>query len=871
MFGSRKRPKPDGENLPERASGPPVGARFGPYEILESIGSGGMGQVYRARDSRFSRDVAIKFLRESLQNDPTPARRFQEEARLLAQINHPNILNVFDTGEYLGVPYLVTELLDGAPLDEILASGALPLRKLLDYAVQAARALAAAHRNGIVHRDLKPSNIFVLREGRVKVLDFGLAKRPQRDAANGSSEATETQLTEANTIVGTVSYMSPEQVSRQPLDSRSDLFSFGIVLFEMATARRPFTGASTVDVMHAVLHTDPPSVDPAPLDRIIRRCLEKNPAQRFQDADVLAFALEQIAVPDQVPAGPQPAPVSAPWIRRSAVAALAVVLLAAGALGWRLMSRQPASVTVLPLTFRRGLVQNARFTTDSSSILYSAEWEGGPSEIFSARPGHSESQELGMRREKLLDISRSGELLVLFDYSMSGWQPVNGKLGRVPLGGSAPRPLLDGVSYACWAHAGDRYAMVRQSGGRERVEFPAGTKLYETSGWISDLRLSPNDDALAFGEHPNLGDDQGHIVVISARGNVLARTADYASAQGVAWEPSGREVWYTAGIAELRLFAIQRNGRVRTVLETPGSLMLFDIGSDGRALMAHQSFRGSMILAARDGQERDLSWLDDSSIADISADGRTLLFWEGAAGSGPESNYSTYIRGVDGSPAIRLGDGQPIAFSVDAKWALSLVRRPRLRLLAVPTGTGETRELKIPAFESIEPIGGVFRDGRRVLVAARFPGRGVQYFVVDSQSGAARAITPEGIGVTGWSMPLSPDESYAAAHDATGSIVRYAVDAGSQPRSIPGTTATDQVIQWAADGRSIFVYSASIPVSVVKVDIESGRRKPWKTIGPTDRAGLFSIAPVRITPDERTYSYAFSRALSQLYLIAGLR
>src|ERR1700720_4320201 len=288
------------------------GTKLGPYEIQSVLGSGGMGEVYRARDTRLDRTVALKILPVAFSTDPDRLHRFQHEAKILSTLNHPNVLAIYDVGEQNGIRFLVSEFLEGQSLREVLAAGTLPRRKLIEYALDVAKGLAAAHEKGIVHRDLKPDNVFITRDDRVKVLDFGLAKQAP-DPTSESAPMTGVVPTPPGTVMGTVGYMSPEQVRGQPLDHRSDIFSFGAVLYEMASGNRAFRGDSSVETMNAILKEEAAElsgsgihVSPG-LDRIIRRCLEKKPERRFQSASDLAFALDALNVTSgvsQVPSVP---------------------------------------------------------------------------------------------------------------------------------------------------------------------------------------------------------------------------------------------------------------------------------------------------------------------------------------------------------------------------------------------------------------------------------------------------------------------------------------------------------------------------------------------------------------------------------------
>src|SRR6202158_2892011 len=276
------------------------GLMVGPYEIVAPLGAGGMGEVYRAKDARLGRDVAIKILPASFSADPDPLRRFEQEARAAGVLNHPNITAVHDIGEHEGAPYVVQELLEGETLRSALSGGNLSQRKAIDYSLQIAHGLAAAHEKGIVHRDLKPENLFVTKDGRLKILDFGLAKLTHTEAGpEVTSLPTASAGTKPGVVMGTLGYVSPEQLKGKPADARSDIFSFGAVLYEMLSGQRAFRGDSAADTMSAILREDPPDlsvtnqgVSPG-LERIVRHCLEKNPEQRFQSASDLAFALQE--------------------------------------------------------------------------------------------------------------------------------------------------------------------------------------------------------------------------------------------------------------------------------------------------------------------------------------------------------------------------------------------------------------------------------------------------------------------------------------------------------------------------------------------------------------------------------------------------
>jgi hypothetical protein len=352
-----------------------AGTKLGPYEIQSPLGAGGMGEVYRASDTRLERAVAIKVLPPAMAQDADRLRRFEQEARTIAALNHPNILGIHDIGTYNGAPFLVSEFLEGVTLRERLQAGPLPVRRAIEYALGIAQGLAAAHEKGIVHRDLKPENIFITRDDRIKILDFGLAKLVRPEARGESAETLATG-TLAGVVMGTVGYMSPEQVRGDVSDARSDIFSFGTVLYEMLTAQRAFKRETSAETMTAVLREEAPELTetgwqgPLGMQRILTRCLEKRVEQRFQSASDLAFAIESLSGTSSAKSVAQPAARRAwlPW-----AAALAIVAALAGGAWWagRWSAARPQP-KFTRLTYLQGYVSNARFAKDGQTVVYSA-------------------------------------------------------------------------------------------------------------------------------------------------------------------------------------------------------------------------------------------------------------------------------------------------------------------------------------------------------------------------------------------------------------------------------------------------------------------------------------------------------------------
>jgi eukaryotic-like serine/threonine-protein kinase len=846
------------------------GTRLGAYDILGLLGAGGMGEVYRARDTRLDRKVAVKVLPAQLSDDPVALARFEREAKAVAALSHPSILAIFDFGTADGIAYAVTELLEGETLGARLAHGPLPVRKAVEYAIQIAIGLAAAHQKGIVHRDLKPENLFLTTEGRVKILDFGLARQTPLPPTGDTSASTVTSYTEPGTVLGTVAYMSPEQVRGFPADARSDIFSFGAVLYEMLSGRRPFKGDSAAETMHAILTVDLPelgetnrSVPPA-LERIARHCLEKRPEQRFQSADDLAFDLAALSGSS----GTTPALVQRRAIRAKRVAstiALLVVGIGIGTLAERtLRTRQPTDApTYRRLTYERGGLEQARFAPDGNTVVYTAAWRGEPMEVFTLRTDSRESRPLGLGRTTLFAVSSTSELAV-------GIQPSDGccgtTLSRVPLAGGSPREVLDRVGWADWSPDGSELAVVRLLADSQRVEFPIGKVLYSTDGNITHLRVSPRGDWVAFIDHPSTSPlGAGALVGVDRSGAKRTLSNWWADVYGVAWRPDGGEVWFTAGTsgAFKSLRAVTLDGKERLIAGMLGQIDLEDINRDGRVLLTRANI-GIDLHALPPGAsyEKDLTWFGFSALADLSSDGSLVLFTEfpeGAAEGG-----LTYLRKTDGTPAVRLGEGQALALSPDGKWALSLLTSP-VRLVVVPTGIGERKTLPGPELTNVDRQASWFPDSRRVLFIAAAPGEGARGYIQDLEGGQRKAIGPVGIG----SPAVSPDGQTIAASSPTGPLL-FSADR-SEPRQCRGTEVNDEPIQWSADGRSLFVSQQKrLAAQIFRVELATGRRTLVYEVGARDPAG--ADAPwVRITPDGKSHAYSFWRTLDDLFLVQGLR
>jgi len=843
------------------------GTRLGAYEIVAPLGAGGMGEVYRARDTRLSRSVAIKVLPAELASDRDRLGRFLREARAASSLNHPHIVTVHESGEEEGFPFLVMELVDGSSLRELLLAGPLPLRKALAVAAQVADGLAKAHEAGLVHRDLKPENLMVTRDGYAKVLDFGLAKEAPKSEPDASRALT-VGSTETGTIVGTVGYMSPEQAAGRPVDFRSDLFAFGCVLYEMLCGRRAFDEPTAVDTLSAILHREPeplPESVPQPVRWVVERCLAKEPGERYAATRDLARDLAQLrevrsASGDAAPLAPRPH-------RRvvAAIAALTALAVVAGAffLGRSLAPRGRPSFRML--SHRRGTVWSGRFVPGAGSIVYGAAWDGDPVALFTTSDkGRHEFRALEYGQADVFAVSRTGELaLALHRRPLQGAE-TTATLARASLAGGAPRELLEDVRAADFLPDGADLLVVREENGGVRLgRLSGGQPLYVTQGWIGFVRVSPSGKLAALLEHPVRRDNRGHLVILElATGRVLVKTEDWPIVEGLAWSADEKEVWMTPGWS---VYAADLAGRVRRVATYPAYVRMLDIDSAGRVLLAHELANWSIAgLFAGEPRQHELSWLDQSYAADIAVDGRSLLFTEYSVGD----SYGVFYRKA-GQPAVSLGEGAAMSLSPDGRTALAILFGEPPALTLLPTGAGTPRTLP-PGPIATYVNASFFPDGQRVLFWGAEKGRGLRYWVQDLAGGGPRAVTPEGVTVQHDGNPISPDGRYAAAV-LDGKLSLYPVD-GGQPVPVAGVEPGEQPIRFHPDGR---LYLAKLvtppPVRVHLVDPRSGARTLYRELAPDNLTGVAGLFNLVLAPDGNAYALSYARKFSTVYLTSSLR
>ena len=881
-----------------------AGSRLGPYEILAPLGAGGMGEVYRARDTRLAREVAIKVLPAELASDASRLKRFEKEARSASALNHPNIVTIFDIGSESGVSYIAMEWVDGVTLRERVARGAMPIRKLLPIAIEVAEGLAAAHDAGIVHRDLKPENVMVTRDGLTKILDFGLAKPSSTisDGVEGSRLPTMTE-TSPGTIMGTAGYMSPEQAMGKPVDFRSDQFSLGAILYEMATGRRAFHRGSAPETLTAVIREDPEPIAalnpeiPAALRWIVERCLAKEPRQRYSSTDDLARDLA--GVRDHLSeaamgSGAFPGVKLSPRRQLRWIAAGALLLIA-GALGYILAIRAPRieAPHYAPVTFNRGTVTYARFTPDGQSVVYSATWDGKPRElceIYTTRLGNPESVSLGLPPAHLLSIARNGDMAILMDSVARGTYDL-GTVARAPLGGGAPRQIAKSVSDADWGPGGE-LAVLRwnEDESQQALEYPAGKILHEVrnpkggSGgpWMQSPRVSPDGRLVAFIEHPLTEGYSGAVAVVDLAGRKRVISAGWAAVSGLNWSPRGDELWFTAGgrtdtpdiPIQMAIRTSNLSGKERVVITIPGLFVLRDRSREGRLLISRETWRNKTVFGGQGlERERDLSWSDtiDEDAKDLSADGKTLLF---SCASG------ACLRGTDGGPVVRLGAAYPIGLSPDGKWVSAQTRGSDGSeiLTLLPTGPGDPKPLNLPGLEGVTAFRW-FPDSRHFVVSAKRGKQDRRCFLADLEGGVPRPLTPEGAEIgsgRGFTCWPSPDGQWVTARPTDDTLALYPVGSG-EARFVRGIAENDKVVAWSADSRSLYIQTLNRewPIRVFRFDVQTGKRELWKEFVPSDAAGADSpqggSAGVRITQDGRFYTFSFRIFLSELYVVDRAR
>ena len=863
-----------------------IGQTISHYKVTAKLGAGGMGVVYKAQDTKLERTVALKFLAAHALEDPEYKARFVREAKAAARLDHQNVCPVYEIDEVDGETFIAMAFLEGQTLKNKIAERPLKLDEVLDVAVQTAQGLQVAHGKEIVHRDIKPANLMLTAEGQVKIMDFGLAQL-----------AEQSRLTKTAMILGTPAYMSPEQARREPTDRRTDIWSLGVVIYEMVTGRLPFEGEREDAVAYSVVHQEPEPITalrvgvPVDLDRIVAKAMAKDRDERYQHVDEMIVDLR--ALRKQIESGksavvktavsqttPEPRP--APKARRAttavaAAAGLLILLALAFVAGTQFTDPAPDLPTYKRLTFRRGAVTSARFAPDGNTIIYSAAWDGGRRELFTTRLESSESRSLNIQDADILAISKTGEMALALRQPRyleasfgAGNQSFPATLLQASLAGGTPREVLRNVLFADWTPDG-QLGVARMVEGRTRVELPVGKVLYETPDRIASFRISPGDGRIAFSERPSGFAGAWRITTIDKNGD---KTVFGAQGGGdslvLAWSPDADGVWYESGyMGGQTIRALAPSGAQRVVQRVPVDLRLLDLSEDGRALVNRVNFR-SVISCLTPGQtaERDLSWFDASEVGDMSSDGETILITEFGEGGGIES-WSVYLRKTTGEPAVRLGRGQAFALSPDGNMALTMSQEPHPEIVLLPTGAGEPLHIKN---EGIRNYGAMdwMPDGRQIVFVGSGSGQAVRCYIQDIEGGEPRAITPEGYYFWLGQRAVSPTGEWIAAEtDGPPSLFPIA---GGEAREISGIEPEDDFFAWSSDGRSIFVSPRlEVPMMVHRINLATGKRTLWRVLAPADPVGVISTYAIQISADEQSYCYTYGRNITDLYLVEGLR
>ena len=828
------------------------------------------------------------------------------------------------------------ELVEGRSLREVLAAGPIPWKKLIDVAAQVADGLAKAHSAEIVHRDLKPENLMISDDGFVKILDFGIAKKTNqttRDQAtldeatqddairddatqdNATQRMTETappvvvpepaasivetirqQTTRPGTVLGTILYMSPEQAAADAVDYRSDQFSFGSILYEMATGRRAFARATGVETLTAILREEPEPVRsiqkdvPEPLCWIIERCLAKDREERYVSTRDLARDLrtlgERLSDPSLSGSGAlSDSSVKDDGQRRRRVPrvvfrgmGVALVLVMAIMFGYAIGSGEdePSPSVEQPtwerLTLRDGVITDARFAADGQTILYSAAWDGEPAQLFSTRAGSTESRRLDLPSASLVALSASDEMAMLLEPRWVYTFFEVGTLARSPLAGGTPREFLADVHDADWGPNGE-LAVARIVDGRDRLEYPVGTVWFEaedvvdrSANLISHLRVSPDGNRIAFLNHR--GHPKTDLVVLNGPNNPQVLADNFGgSSGGLAWTPGGDEIWVTITetMAPHWLIAVSMGGTQRVVSRVPGDLRIYDIAKNGDVLLTAINQRSGLMIDGIDGQEkRELSWEGQAFLGDLSHDCQAVVF--------SEFGESTYFRKTDGSPPILLGGDHwfgAISFSPDASRILVRPLRSSSEIDVLSTGAGELETLQLEGLDRVKGFRW-FADGERIAFTALTQDRVQQVFVADLETGEVRSVSPDGVPYLQLGA-ISPDGEQLAAVDGNRNITLIPVD-GGESRTIAQLDEDERVVAWSAYTKSIHSYRiGEVPVQVYSIDVETGERMVDRELMPSDRAGVWRVHPVQMTPDGRCAAYGYDRWLSTLYRVRGLR
>ena len=866
-----------------------AGTLFGPYRIVAALGRGGMGEVYRARDDRLGRDVALKVLREEDAEDPELLTRFEREARAASSLNHPNIVVVYEAGtatvpgREAPVPYLAMELIDGESLAASLGGGPMPLRRFLDLATQLADGIARAHESGIVHRDLKPSNVFVTSEGRVKILDFGLATLHHHAGDDTESATASGRLTSPGMAVGTLGYMSPEQARGEAPTPASDQFSLGCIFYEMLTGQAAFGRSSSAETFTALLRDEPRPVDeinpsvPQPLRWILERCLAKVPRDRYASTRDLARDLLTLKDHSVVSgfraagAGREEPRRRSLWI---AAGALAVAAATAGGLFLLDRFRVPAQPEFRRLTFREGIVTCALFAPNGS-ILYAASWEGNPVRSYLALP-----ESTGIDRPLESDVqfplgfSKDGsQVLVLVGPSRLSASE-SGALAWWPALGGRPRLILDNAGWADAAGSGRFLVVVRDLGAERVLELRSAEgalqrTLFRTSGVVWFARISPDEKTVAFVHYPFRFDNTGEIDIAAIDGSgSKTLTRRFERCGGLDWSLKTGEIWFSAstrtGYGSSALWTVSPSGKLRSRYVLPDFFSLQSVSRTGDRLLLTSQQEGVHLTVRRGAEDpRDLSWLGWTVIRDISPDGKTALFYDG----GPsEKTSGVWIRPLDGGDATRLGEGYPGKFSPDGRWVVAVTRplSGAPQLLLVPVEAGGIRRLPSPGGDLSSPS----FAGPGTLLFVRTERGASEVWTMETDGSRARSA-----GATGCDMPIaSPSGSsfLCLKGEPRRSLFLYPIQGGPGRKLYELPNGRDFVYaRWSGRGDRIF--GVTRDRQLLTLDSSTGTVLREEAIAIAGTTGQERLIAAALDQEGEARAYSTIRTTADLYLATGIR
>jgi eukaryotic-like serine/threonine-protein kinase len=840
------------------------------YRIERELGAGGMATVYLAHDIKHDRKVAIKVLKPELAA-VIGADRFLREIKTIASLQHPHILGLIDSGEVEGTAFYVMPFVEGESLRDLLnREKQLPIADAVRIASEIASALDYAHRHGVIHRDIKPENI-LLHDGSALVADFGIAL--------AVSTAGGTRMTETGMSLGTPHYMSPEQaLGEREITARSDVYALGCVLYEMLVGEPPFTGPTAQAIIAKVMTAEPVSpatlrrTVPFPVESAVLTALQKLPADRFATAARFAEALTSTAAPAQLDnvrhegarSGWRSRPVRGAVLLATAATIAAIAFLIGRARG---TGSSLDHITFVQRTFASQAVFTARFTRDGETIVYSAATEGSTPRIYVIRSESPQPRALSAPGTQLLAVSSRDEMAVLVNVRYLGFRLFNGTLARMPLGGGAPRELLTNVREADWSPDGSELAIIHDVNGKDRLEYPLGTVLFESTGYLSDVRVSPKGDRLAFIEHPIKYDDRGVVGVVDLHGKHHVLTDEYWGLQGLAWSTDGGRILFGGAVGPgfYQIHSVPLTGGARLTLPSAGTLTMHDVARSGRWLVTRDDQMIRLFVKPPGAStEVDYSWLELTLGASMSRDGAMVAFTN--TGSDAGSTYQSMVRSTDGSPAVLIGEGRVGMLSPDKRWVLSMVPTIPQRLMLYPVGPGQSRRLDAGELESYD-VAEFFADGANLLLCGSERGHAARCYVRAVSAGPLRAITPEG---TLAGASVSPDGRTILAATSDG-YKMYPLD-GGPARPVPGLSIDEQVVRWSPHGGSIWVTGGpEVPFKAEELDLATGRKRPLMSLEPTNRAGTVSINGLSLADDPRVYAYSAREYVSHIFVVQGMR